>query len=351
MKIGCIPGIVMKRSVLKQLHTVRKEVLVKVSPEESCSTILIKGSDVPITQGTTASFCASASITGNSVYAGMYASARAINDLAMRGGFPTALSVQVMLPVSKTEKFLKTMTANIEALCKKANVQLAVLHGEVTSAVREPVIFAAVQGEGTAETMCTAGKAQPGQDIVLCGCIGTEGMLRILDERETELSKRFVPAFVSQMQRARESILSLEYIRAARELQSAQGEEAAVTAMHQIGSGGILAALWELGEASGIGMQVELSKMSVLQETIELCEYYGLNPYHMTSAGCILMTASDGDTLVEILEGVGARASKLGIATDQKARVIASGGEKRYLDRPAPDEWARWKEETLTIEM
>ena len=88
-----------------------------------------------------------------------------------------------------------------------------------------------------------------------------------------------------------------------------------------------------------------MSAMSVKQETIDLCEYYNLNPYQMTSAGCILMTADDGDMLVRALEGVGARASKLGVATDKKARVIASGEEQRYLDRPAPDELMCWWEQ------
>ena len=90
--------------------------------------------------------------------------------------------------------------------------------------------------------------------------------------------------------------------------------------------------------------------MSIRQETVEVCEYYHLNPYQMTSTGSFLMTAADGDALVKELEGVGARAVKLGVATDGKARVITSGEEQRYLDRPAPDELMLWWERALKSE-
>ena len=54
--------------------------------------------------------------------------------------------------------------------------------------------------------------------------------------------------------------------------------------MQQIGSGGILAALWDLTEASGTGMKVDMAEFSIRQETVELCEFYRLNPYLLTSA-------------------------------------------------------------------
>ena len=65
--------------------------------------------------------------------------------------------------------------------------------------------------------------------------------------------------------------------------------EPLVTAMQQIGSGGILASLWELTEAANVGMQIEMSRISIRQECVEVCEYYHLNPYQMTSAGTVLM--------------------------------------------------------------
>ena len=44
--------------------------------------------------------------------------------------------------------------------------------------------------------------------------------------------------------------------------------------LYTSGSGGIFAALWELLEASGLGMEIEMSRIAVQQETVEVCEYY-----------------------------------------------------------------------------
>ena len=59
-------------------------------------------------------------------------------------------------------------------------------------------------------------------------------------------------------------------------------------------------------------MQIEMSRISIRQECVEVCEYYHLNPYQMTSAGTVLMVTRDGNALVRCLEESGARASVLG---------------------------------------
>ena len=330
MKAGNVSQTIWKRSVKKQLHTDRKEVLFQPSAEEACSV-------VRISEGKLAVY-AQAEASGDSVRTGIYAAVRALNDLAVHGVEPTALSVQILLTPYAQEEDLKAMTGCLESVCLEAGVQLACVRAEVTSAVARTVIFVTAQGEAAEDALLRPAYALPGQDIVLCGYAGLEGMLRILDEREEELGRRFVSAFIQQMKQLRGNVLALDAARAA----AACG----VKAMYQVGSGGIFAGLWELAEAAGIGLDVELSGMSVRQETVELCEYYNLNPYQMTSAGCILMTARDGDALVKALERVGARAGKLGVTTDKKARVITSGEEQRYLDRPAPDELMCWWERT-----
>ncbi|MFQ9346198.1 MAG: AIR synthase-related protein [Coprococcus sp.] len=75
-----------------------------------------------------------------------------------------------------------------------------------------------------------------------------------------------------------------------------------VSAMHPIGEGGILAALWDMAEGAGIGLSVEMKKMTVRQETIEVCEVFHLNPYQLTSTGAVLMVTPKGEELKERLK-------------------------------------------------
>ena len=83
--------------------------------------------------------------------------------------------------------------------------------------------------------------------------------------------------------------------------------------------------------------------IALRQETVEICEYFRLNPYQMTSSGSFLLAADHAEEVIAVLEGAGARAGRLGVARAQNARVITSGEEVRYLDRPAPDELMRWQ--------
>lgn len=328
MRAGKLSQTAMRRSVLKQLNTVRDEFLLKPSAEEMCTAMRTEQGDIVLT----ASACAS----GMTPSLGGYAIAKAINDLASRGAAPVGVSVQILLPPSVEEDGLKELVRRMEALCWEQKLQIAGIQAEVSAAVCRTVVLVTAQGSTTEEQLLRVGNAGPGQDIVLCGYIGLEGMLRILDECEAELSKRFVPAFIHQMKELKSQMVQLDAIRTARACN--------VTAMQQVGSGGIFAALWEMAEAAGIGLEADLAKMSVRQETIEVCEYYHLNPYQMTSTGCILMMTDDGDALVKALAKDGARASRLGVATAESARVITSGNEQRFLERPAPDELIRWRE-------
>lgn len=333
MRLGNITETMWKRSVFSQMHTQREEVLFPLSAEECCSALTVPEGNV--------SLHTQAWVIGNAPYTGAYAATRGFNDLAAHGAKPTALSVQVLLPPSCEEETLRAMMGPLEEVCALAGVQPACVRAAAGPFVSEPVVFITAHGDAKKEEITGPGGAVPGQDIVLCGYVGLEGMLRILDERYTELSKRFVPAFLNQAQSLRGRLLVLKAISAAK--------KAGAAAMHQIGSGGILGGLWELAQASCIGLEAELGKMSIRQETIEICEYYRLNPYQMTSQGAILMTAGDGDKLVKALEEAGAQAVKLGITTDKNARIIKGGQEDRHLEKPGEDELIRWWAENKTV--
>jgi len=102
-----------------------------------------------------------------------------------------------------------------------------------------------------------------------------------------------------------------------------------------------------MAEISGTGLEVSMEAMALKQETVEICEHFQINPYQMTSAGSYLIATEHAEELMGVLEKAGARAGRLGIAKAQNARVITSGDETRYLDRPAPDSLMCWQRERL----
>ena len=157
----------------------------------------------------------------------------------------------------------------------------------------------------------------------------------IIDEAEADLRTRFTPSFIEKTKRCKESLILPEQI-------LKLPEEAK---SRQCGDGGVLCGLWELAEAEKIGFEIDFSKLALKQETVEICEFFQLNPYLLTSAGSYLVLTEHGEETLEILKNAGVPAVRIGFVKEQNARTLVNGEETRYLDRPAPDELSRWWKE------
>ena len=167
-------------------------------------------------------------------------------------------------------------------------------------------------------------------EIVMTKWVGMEGMLRISGEKEDELRKRFAPVFMRQIRSYEKELF------AGKEMEIARA--AGVTVIRQITEGGILAGLWELAKETGMGLDLDMKRMPVLQETIEVCEFFGLNPYEMLSGGALLMVTGDGAGLVSALEEAGISSAIIGHANCGNDKIVRNGEEIRYLGRPWQDE-------------
>ena len=236
----------------------------------------------------------------------------------------------VLLPEEIEEEDIREMMRQVEEACAHFHIQVMGGHTEVTRAVTQPVISVTGVGKVREDRLVSTAGAKPGQDILVTKWIGIEGTSIIAKEKEKELLERFSQAFVDTAKGFDQYLSVLPDSRIA--------VEHGVSAMHDVTEGGIYGALWEVAEASGIGLEIDLKAIPIRQETIEICEYFELNPYYLISSGCMLMAADQGHDLVRKLEAAGIPAAVIGKATDGKARRIWNGGEESYLERPKTDE-------------
>ena len=322
MKIGKVSQTVLKRALMKPLQFHREDVLWNPTIEEMCYGITVQPDEQCIATDTV--------LYGDEKDLGVFALAQVINDLATRGARTVGVSVRIMLPPHAYESRLKAMVEYVEQAASAHMVQVISAQAEVNPAITKAVVFMNGMGVVKKGELLRSNMGKPDQDIVLLKWIGLEGTFRVLREKEDVLSHRFVPTFLKQVRALEPEIFSEKAIELAR--------KTGVSAMHQIAGGGILAALWEMTEASKVGMEVDLKKMAIRQETVEICEFCHLNPYQLTSIGSVLMFAQDGERLVEALRKEGIQAELLGRTMTDTAKVILGGEEKRFLDRPAPDE-------------
>lgn len=322
MKVGNVSQTVLRRSILKQLHTKREESIIQPSVEEMCAAIRIEEDEQVVFTNT--------SLFGDEKDLAVFAMAHVLNDLWTRGAEPIGVNISILLPPHAYESRLKSMISYAEEVAEGQRIQILNAKAEVSPVLSKSLVTVFGIGKEKKEGLLQSSMGMAGQDVVLTNWIGLEGMLRILREKKEELSKRFVPAFLHQIEEQQQYLLAGDELRIAKEF--------GVSAMHQITEGGILAALWNLTEASGTGIDVDLKKIAIKQETIEVCEHFHLNPYQMTSAGSILLVTHDGEGLVSRLEKNGKKATVIGRLTDRNEKVIWNDTEKRFIDRPAQDE-------------
>ncbi len=312
----------MKRSVFKQIRTIRPEVLLGPGVGEDCAAMELAPDEVFV--------ISTDPITGTAKDIGKLAIQITANDLASSGAEPVGVMLTVLLPESIQEADIREMMAQVEAVCERFHVQVMGGHTEVTQAVNQPVISVAGVGKVKKGHLVTTAGAKPGQDILVTKWLGIEGTSIIAKEKEKELLERFSRDFVETAKGFDAWISVLP--------EAAIAVEQGVSAMHDVTEGGIYGALWEIAEASGIGLEIDLKAVPFRQETIEICEYLGLNPYYLISSGSMLMAADRGHDLVRALKKAGIPAAVIGKAVAGKAKRVLNGEEEAFLERPRTDE-------------
>ena len=121
---------------------------------------------------------------------------------------------------------------------------------------------------------------------------------------------------------------------------AARALENGAVCMKDVSRGGVFAALWEFSSKLQCGFEADLKKIPIRQETIEICEYFDLNPYQLYGQGAILAAVPEkgGETSPEERDFLlRAGFQRIGSLTAGKAKIIRNGEEIRYLERPQQD--------------
>jgi hydrogenase maturation factor len=322
MEIGKVPENILKRAVFKQIKHTRPEVLLSAGVGEDCAAIETKEDEVLV--------FSTDPITGATKGVGRLAVHITANDLASSGAQPIGILTCIILPPRTREKKLHDLMEEIVVTANSLNIQVMGGHTEVSDVVNRPVITVTGVGKVKKGKLVSTGGLQPGDELVMTKWAGLEGTGIIVGEKRDELSTRLPEELLDAARHLGEEISVVP--------EGEIGVEHGVTAMHDVTEGGIFGALWEMGEASGVGLLVDLEKIPIRQETIEVCEFFDINPYLLISSGSMLMGTPRGNLLVEELAKCGIPAAVIGRAVEGNDRIVRSGDEKRFLEPAGSDQ-------------
>ncbi len=335
MNTGKISESVLKRSVLKQLKTKRSEVIAGAGFGEDCAFFQISGDELLVS--CVQEWIANPADKEEEWFRGIANTVtKAVNNLACAGAEAFAAMPVLILPKEAEESFLKQLVAVLEKNCKEQHIQISGGQTTVNQAIQQIVLTITVYGKVSGEKKYRTQNAKPNQDVIITKWIGLEGTAILARRHEESLCTRY-PAHLIHGAMDFDRYLSIVP-------EAATAGKSDVSAMHDMSRGGVFGALWEMAESAGVGLQIDMKKIPLKQETVEVCEHLGVNPYELLSGGSLILTTDDGEKLVEELAKEQIFAVVVGKTTDKKERVLYNGEEIRFMDRPRGDEIDRYSE-------
>lgn len=318
MRIGKITETILNRSVIKNIRYRSGELLQGPSPGRDCGRIAIKREREMV-------FSANP-VTGPTDLLGRLAFFRMANDIVCSGARPSGMLITLLLPETSGEKELKTIMGQLGTLAEKYEVDIIGGHTEVCREVSAPLLSITGMGYPEQGVAVEKGSAKPGMDIVMTKWAGAAGAARMVREKRTELCTRFREDFLEQAENYLETISCMP--------EAAIAWETGAAALHNASADGVFGALWELGQALGMGLEVDLKKIPIRQESVEICEFFDVNPYLIPAEGVLLVVTKDGGQLARRYEKAGISAAVIGHMMDNNDKVITNGDERRFLVPP-----------------
>lgn len=265
-------------------------------------------------------------------HAGFLSTVTALNDLVAEGIRPEDIRTSILLPEGSEEALLRSIADEIHAAAAWAEVTVSACCAQTCSAVTRPVIWSMARGSSRYfASGDTELSAEDSAEILMIGRAGLSGTFLLAEEKRKALEQRFPVRMLERAACMKELLLMTPAMEAL--------EDCGIrpSCLVSGGDGGVLASLWELTKQTGGGLEAELPAIPLFQETIEITDYFGINPYQLSSAGCMLAVVADAESSSELLAQKGIYSKKIGELTKGRDKILVNGEERQSLNRPEAD--------------
>ena len=251
------------------------------------------------------------SATGYSGISGKMAYIRAVNNLSLSGAVCESIAICIGYGDEVPEDYLRKEMISIASLAKERRVRII---GGNTVCDRKGSSYGftmTAYGKVDSKTLDQLSeKPKAGDKIVIIGNAGEYGASLITEIRRNEMRARFSDDYMDRYIPGDSEKLCIEDI-------ASEMIKAGAIYLHDVSFGGIYRTLLEVSEYCGCGITVRHEDIPIKQSTIEVCEFWNLNPYKLLGTGG-LVAVFRGDSK-NIPEGKVA-----GELTDSKERIIQS---------------------------
>lgn len=249
-----------------------------------------------------------------------------VNDLAMMGAWPVALSLAYIIEEGLPLAELRARTESAARAAAAAGTRIVTGDTKVVGRGAADGIYVTTTGVGVRlpGARVSAANIRPGDALLISGPIGLHGTA-IMSARE---DLGFTTEIVSDSR-------PLHGVVAA--MLAAGGEQ--VHALRDPTRGGLSSALNELAATSGVGVELEERALPVPPQVAAACELLGLDPLHVANEGCLVAfvapEAAEAVLAAMRASAGGEEARRIGTAVAEHAgqvRIRTAVGASRVVD-------------------
>jgi hydrogenase expression/formation protein HypE len=264
------------------------------------------------------------------------------SDSVTSGLRPKYLSIDLNLPMEMTKQQLTAMWETMHRECEKLGIAVITGHTARYENCHYPMVGGAtVIGIGALDEYVTPRMAKRGDSIIITKGPAIEAtgifaaMFPRLIERElgSEVSRQAASVFY-KMSVVEDALTAV----------SVGVRDNGVSALHDATECGVWGGLYEIAQASGLGVRVEKGCIVVEEGVREVCRYFGIDPYASISEGTLVMSCRPhkAEAVVRALSAKGIKASIVGeLTAADRGMVLVEGGRETKLAHPIVDPF--WK--------
>jgi len=264
------------------------------------------------------------------------------SDAVTSGLRPKYLSIDLNLPMEMTREQLEIVWDTMHRECLKLGISVICGHTARYENCHFPMVGGAtVISVGSKDEYVTPKMAGVGDKIIITKgpAIEAAGIFAAMFPKLIE--NEFGAEFNHQ---AQQIFHKMSVVDDAMTAVSVGVRENGVTSMHDATECGIVGGLYEIAQASGLGAKIEKERIVVDECVMQICQYFGIDPYNSISEGTLIITCrgNKAPDIVEALSGKGIVSSIVGeLINPEDGMIIVEQGKEKKLEHPVVDPF--WK--------
>jgi hydrogenase expression/formation protein HypE len=237
-----------------------------------------------------------------------------VNDVAMMGATPTALSASFILEEGFPLADLKRIVESMAAAARESGVPIVTGDTKVVEQGHGDGVFISTTGLGLLPAGRNIGgaNARPGDVVLVSGTLGDHGVA-VLSQRE---SLAFDSEVVSDTAALHTLVAAL----------LAAVPEGAVRTLRDPTRGGLATTLNEIARQSGVGMMLDEALLPIQPQVDAACELLGLDVLYLANEGKLIAIVAPevADTALATLRAhpLGAKAARIGTVQEDPHHFV-----------------------------